>query len=155
MPTSCGRCACLYLQFKPFKFSLSNLAKGPPDPPPNLLPTHLVPRVAPCLVSSAPTGFVHNNGTAFLRQYLAHPVSPPVMVPSPLVILGGVPHGQRSVPLAGGSLHASLLYGLGGTSCVPVERALRIPVPHNTTSAGPCRPDPEEDTSGSHLRHGV
>ncbi len=39
--------------------------------------------------------------------------------------------------------------------CVPVERALRIPVPHNSTSAGPCCPDPEEDISGLHLRHGV
>ena len=39
--------------------------------------------------------------------------------------LGGVPFGPRSVPLAGRSLHASsILYGLGGASCIPVGSAL-------------------------------
>ena len=54
-----------------------------------------------------------------------------------------------------GVLHASSVYGLGGTSCVPVGSALRPPVPQNTTSMEPRCPDPEEDISGLHLRHGV
>jgi hypothetical protein len=155
VPTSHVRCTHLYLQFKPFNFSLSNLAMGPLDPPPNFLATHLVPQVAPCLVSSAPGWFIHDNGTAFLRQYLVHPVSSPVTAPSPLMGLGGVSHEQWSIPLAGHSLHASLFCGLGSTSCVPLERALCTPVHHNTISAGPSHLDHEEDISGSHLCHGV
>jgi hypothetical protein len=90
-----------------------------------------------------------------VTQYLAHPVSSPVMAPSPLVQLGGVHHGQHSVPFAGRSLQAFSFYGLSGTSGVPEEWALRTPVPHDTTSAGPCRPDPEEDISGLLHCHGI
>jgi hypothetical protein len=127
----------------------------PPDAPPNLLATHLVPQVVAHTVSSVPVGFVHDNGTAFLRQYLVHPASSPVTAPSPLMQLGGVLHGQLSVLLAGRSLQASSFYGLGGTSGVPEERALHTLVPHDTTSVGPHCLDPEEDISGLHLRHGV
>ncbi len=156
MPTSCNPCTCLYLQIEPFIFSSSNLTVGPLDPPPNFLPTCLVPWVVPYRVSSAPVGFVHNNGTAFLRQYLVHPASPPIKAPSLLVLLG------RVFPMDSGLLHwrGVLCMPLhfmvwGGTLCVPVVRALCTLFPHNTTSAGPCRPDPEEDMSGLNLCHGV
>ena len=131
---------------------------GPPDPPGDFLPTHSVLRVAPPPFSSAPVGFIHDNGTDFMRQYLTPLASSqPSTTPGPLVSFGDIPHGQRFIPSPGCSLNdASPIYGLGGTSCIPEGSALRAPVPHNTTSMGPCRrPDPEEDISGSHLRHGV
>ncbi len=43
---------------------------------------------------------------------------------------------------------------LGGTACVGGS-ALHAPAPHDTTFMGPPIPDPEEDISGSPLRHGV
>ena len=131
---------------------------GPPDPPGDFLPTHSVLRVAPPPFSSAPVGFIHGNGTDFMRQYLTPLASSqPSTTPGPLVSFGGIPHGQRFIPSPGCcSLNdASPIYGLGGTSCIPEGSALRAPVPHNTTSMGPCRLDPEEDISGLHLRHGV
>ena len=135
---------------------------GPPDPSPDFLPTHLVLRVAPRLFSSAPVGFIHHdNGTDFTSHYLTPLASSlPGTAPCLLAHLGGFPHGQRSVPVPsmGCSLHTSSIYGLGGTSytsCVPVGSALHPPVPQDTTSMGPCCPDPEEDISGLHLRHGV
>lgn len=130
---------------------------GPPDPPGDFLPTHSVLRVAPPPFSSAPVGFIHDNGTDFMRQYLTPLASSqPSTTPGPLVSFGGIPHGQRFIPSPGCSLNdASPIYGLGGTSCIPEGSALRAPVPHDTTSMGPRRPDPEEDISGSHLRHGV
>ena len=91
-----------------------------------------------------------------MSQYLMPLASSlPGTAPVPLVHLGGIPDGQRSIPSTGCSLHASFLYGLGGTSCVPVGSALRAPVHQDTTSMGPRRPDPEEDFSGLHLHHGV
>ncbi len=130
---------------------------SPPDPPPDFLPTHLVLRVAPRPFSSDLVGFIHDNGTNFMSQYLT-PLSSsqPSPTPSPLVHLGGIPHGQRSVPFPGCSLHPSSIYGLGGSSCVPVGSALHTPVhQHSTTSMGPRRPDPDEDIYVLHLQHGV
>jgi hypothetical protein len=93
---------------------------GPLDPPPDFLSTHLVLQVAPRPFSSAPVGFIHENGADFMSQYLMPLVSSQLSsTPSPLVYLGGIPHGQQSVPSAGCSLHASSMYGLGGTLCVP------------------------------------
>jgi hypothetical protein len=98
-------------------------------------------------------GFIHDNGTNFTSQYLT-PLSSfqPSPMPGLLVHLGGIPHGQRSVPSTGCSLRASSIYGLGGTSCVPVGSALHTPVPQDTTSMGPRCPDLDEDISGLHLR---
>jgi hypothetical protein len=59
------------------------------------------------------------------------------------------------LPFAGHSLQPSSFYGLGGTLEVPEERALCTLVPYNTTSVGPCHPDPEEDISGLQLCHRV
>ena len=130
---------------------------GPPDPPGDFLPTHSVLRVAPPPFSLAPVGFIHGNGTDFMRQYLTPLASSqPSTTPGPLVSFGGIPHGQRFIPSPGCSLNdACPIYGLGGTSCIPEGSALRAPVPHDTTSMGPRRPDPEEDISGLHLCHGV
>jgi hypothetical protein len=90
-----------------------------------------------------------------MSQYLAPLVPLRNTTPHPLVQLGGITYGQWSVPLMGRFFHASSIYGLGRTSCVPMGSALRAPVPQDTTSVGPCWPDPEEDISGLHLRHGV
>ena len=131
---------------------------GPPNPPSNFLPTHLVLRVLHRPFSSARVGFIHDNGTHFMSQYLTPlPLASSQPSPTPvlLVHLGGIPHGQRSVPSTGCSLHASSIYGLGGTSCVPVGSALRTPVPQDTTSMGPCCPDPDEEISGLHQQYGV
>ena len=108
--------------------------------------------------SSTPVGSIHDNGADFMSQYLTPLVSSqPSNTPGLLVHLGGIPHGQQSVPSAGCSLHASSMYGLGGTSCVPCGcgECMCAPVPQDTTSMGPRHPDPEEDISGLHLRHGV
>ncbi len=123
VPTSRSRCARIYFQFKPFNFSLSNLAMPPPDPPPNFLPTHLVPWFTSSSVSSAPVRFVHDNGTAFLRQNLAHPASIPVTVPSPLMQLA---HGLWPVPLA-------------GVLCMPLHFMV-WGVPRVSLWRGPCAP---------------
>ena len=129
---------------------------GPPDPPPDFLQTHLVLWVAPRPFSSAPVGFIHENGTDFMSQYLTPLASSQLSTtPGPLVFLGGNPHGQRYISSMGCSLHASSIYGLGDTSCVPEGSALRAPVPQDNTSMGPHCPYPEEDISGSHLCHGV
>ena len=129
---------------------------GPLDPPPDFLQTHLVLWVAPRPFSLAPVGFIHKNGTDFMSQYLTSLASSqPSTTPGPLVFLGGIPHGQRYISSMGCSLHASSIYGLGDTSCVPEESALRAPVPQDTTSMGPHCPYLEEDISGSHLCHGV
>ena len=110
--------------------------------------THLVLRVAPRPVSSAPVGFVHDNGTDFMSQYLVPPASLPDTMPSLLLPLGGIPIGPRSVPLAGCSLRASsILYGTGGASCIPVGSALCPLVPQDTPYIGPCCLDPEEGIS--------
>ena len=121
---------------------------GPPDPPADFLPTHVVLRVTPQLFSSAPMGFIQDNGTAFMSQYLTPLASLPGTAPSRLVRLGGIPYGQWAAPLAA-------IYNLGGALCVPGESALRAPAPHDTSFTGLCRPDPEKDISGSPLRHGV
>jgi hypothetical protein len=166
---------------------------GPPDPPANFLPTHVVLWVTPRLFSLAPMGFIQDNGTAFMSQYLTPLASLPRTAPSPLVRLGGIPYGQQAAPLAaiynlGGTscvpgrsalrapapydntfigprlggipygqqpAPSAAIYNLGGASCVPGGSALRAPAPHDTTLMGPCCPDPEEDISGSPLRHGV
>jgi hypothetical protein len=93
MPTSQGHCTRLYFQFKPFNFSSSNLFMGLSDPPPNVLATHLVPQIMPRPVSSAPVGFIDDNGTAFLSQYLARPVPLPDTAPSLLMQSCCVPYG--------------------------------------------------------------
>jgi hypothetical protein len=114
---------------------------GPPDPPGDFLQTHLLLRVAPPPFSSAPVGFINDNGTDFMRQYLTPLASSqPSTTPGPLVSFGGLSHGQRFIPSPGCSLHdVSPIYGLGGTSCIPEGSALRAPVPHDTTSTGPRR----------------
>ena len=38
---------------------------GPPDSPPNFLPTHLALWVVPRQVSSAPVGFIYDNDTEY------------------------------------------------------------------------------------------
>jgi hypothetical protein len=121
---------------------------GPSDPPADFLPTHVVLRVTPQPFLSAPMGFIQDNGTAFMSQYLMPLASLPGTAPSLLVQLGGIPYGQRAAPLAA-------IYDLGGALCVPGGSALRAPAPHDTTFTGPCRLDPEEDISGSPLCHGV
>ncbi len=146
---SCGRCARLYSSILAIHFfSSSNLIMGPPDPPANFLPTHVVLRVTPRPFSSAPMGFIQDNGTAFMSQYLMPLASLPGTVPSLLVRLEGIPYGQQAAPLAA-------IYDLGGATCVPGGSALRAPAPHDTTFTGPCCPDPEEDISGLPLHHGV
>jgi hypothetical protein len=96
--TSCGRCARLYVHFKPS--ICFPIIMGPPDPPPNFLPTHLVIWVASRPVSLAPVvGIIYDNGTDFMSQYLTPPVSLPDMAPSLLEPLGGILFGPRSVPL--------------------------------------------------------
>jgi hypothetical protein len=126
----------------------SYLIMDPPDPLADFFPSHRVFRNTPWPFSSAPMGFIHDDGTAFMLQYLTPLASLPVTVPSPLAQLGGIPYAQRAAPL-------TAIYDLGGGSCVPGGSALRAPAPHDTTFMGPCRPDPEEDISGSPLRHGV
>jgi hypothetical protein len=82
----------------------------------------------------------HDNGTDFMSQYLTPLASSlPGIAPGPLVHLGGIPHGQRSVPSTGCSLHASSFYGLGGTSCVP----------------GPCGECPARPCPSRHYFHGA
>ena len=125
------------------------------DPPQNFLPTHLVLRVAPRPFSLAPVGFIHDNGTNFMSQYLMPLASSlPGTEPGPLVHLGGIPHGQGSVPSTGCPLHASSIYCLWGTWCVPVGSALCTTFPQDTISMGPRCLEPEEDNSRSHRRHG-
>jgi hypothetical protein len=103
---------------------------GPPDPPADFLHTHVVLRVTPQPFSSAPMGFIQDNGTAFMSQYLMPLASLLGTAPSPLMRLGGIPYGQRAAPL-------SAIYDLGGTSCVPGGSALRAPAPHENTFKGP------------------
>jgi hypothetical protein len=77
-------------------------------------------------------GFIYENGTDYMSWYLylAPPVSLPGMASSPPVPLGGIPVGPWSVPLAGHSLRASFIYGLGwgvprvslwGVPCMPLS----------------------------------
>jgi hypothetical protein len=103
---------------------------GPPDPPANFLPTYVVLWVTPRPFSSAPMGFIQDNGTAFMSQYLMPLASLPGTAPSPLVRLGGIPYGQWAAPSAA-------IYNLGGTLCVPGGSALRAPAPHDNTFTGP------------------
>ena len=117
---------------------------GSPNPPPNYLPNHVVLRVVPWLLSVAPMGFILGEGISFMHQYLMHLASLPGTAPRLLLQSGGIPYGQQSVPLVGRSLHACSIYGLGGTSRVPVGSALRAPVPQDTTSTGPHCPDPDK-----------
>jgi hypothetical protein len=86
-----------------------------------------------------------------MHQYLMSLVSLPGTAPQ----LWGIPYEQQSTQLVGHSRYASSIYGLEGTSCVPVGNALCSPVPQDTTSTKPCCPGPEDDISGLHLRHGV
>jgi hypothetical protein len=131
----CGCIGLQYIIYGGYHLNLINVPSatalfflhlmGPPDPPSDFLPTHLVLRVPPRLFSSAHVGFIHDNGTHFMSQYLTPLASSqPNPTPGPLVHLGGIPHGQRSVPSTGCSLHASSIYGLVGTSSVPVGSAL-------------------------------
>ena len=110
---------------------------------------------APWPLSSARVGFIHNEGTNFMHQYLMPLASLLGTVPHPLKQLGGIPYGQRSVQLVGRSLHGTFIYSQGGTACVLVGSALHAPVPQDTTSTGPHCPDPDEDISELHLHHGV
>ncbi len=121
---------------------------GPPDPPADFLPIHVALRVTPRPFSSAPMGFIQDNGTAFMSQYLTPLASLLGTAPNPPVRLGGIPYGQRAAP-------SGAIYNLGGALCVPGGSALHAPAPHDTTFTGPCCPDPEEDISGSPLHHGV
>ncbi len=102
---------------------------GPPDHPAGFLPTHVVLRVTPWLFLLAPMGFIQDNGTAFMSQYLTPLASLSSTVPSPPVQLGDIPYGQRAAPLAA-------IYNLGGTSCVGGS-ALNAPAPHDNTFMGP------------------
>jgi hypothetical protein len=120
---------------------------GPPDPPANFLPTHVVLGVTPRPFLLAPMGFIQDNHTAFMSQYLTPLASLPGTAPSLLMRLGGISYGPRAAPLAA-------IYNLGGTACVGGS-ALRAPAPHDTTFTGPHCPDPEEDISGLPLCHGV
>ena len=158
---------------------------GPPDPPANFLPTHVVLWVMPRPFSLAPIGFIYKNGTSFRSVYL-------------MPLASNLPYGQRAALLVaiydlGGTLcgpggapcapphpmtllSRALNWGVspmdsrvlhrqpftftiwGGGLCVPGGSALRGPAPHDTTFmfTRPCHPDPEEDISaGLHLRHGV
>ncbi len=56
----------------------------PPDPLADFLSSHRVFWITPWLFSSAPMGFIHDDGTAFMRQYLTPLASLPGTVPSPL-----------------------------------------------------------------------
>jgi hypothetical protein len=103
---------------------------GPSDPPADFLPTHVVLWVTPQPFSLAPMGFIQDNDTAFMSQYLMPLASLPGTAPSPLVQLGGIPYGQRAAALAA-------IYNLGGTTCVPGGSALHAPTPHDTTFMGP------------------
>ena len=103
---------------------------GPPDSPADFLPTHVVLWVTPRPFSMASMGFIQDNGTAFMSQFLTYLVSLPGTVPSPLVRLGGIPYGQRAAPSAA-------IYNLGGTLCVPGGSALHAPAPHDNTFTGP------------------
>jgi hypothetical protein len=103
---------------------------GPPDPPADFLPTHVVLRVTPWPFSSAPMGFIQDNGTAFVSQYLTPLASLPGTETSPFVRLGGIPCGQRAAPSAA-------IYNLEGTLCVPGGSALHAPAPHDNTFTGP------------------
>ena len=115
---------------------------GPPDPPADILPTHVVLQIMPRSFSSAPMGFIHDDGTFFMSPYLMPLASLPGTMPS-------MPYGQCAAPLAA-------ICNLGGTSCVSGGSALRTPAPHDTPFTGTRRPDPEKDISdGSHLRHEV
>ena len=89
----------------------------PLDPPADFLPTHMVLRVTPRPFSSAPMGFIQDDGTSFMSAYL-----------TPLA--SNLPYGQRAAPSA-------TIYDLGGTSCVPGGSALRAPAPHDTAFTGP------------------
>ncbi len=103
---------------------------GPLGPPANFLPIHVVLWVTPQPFSLAPMGFIQDNGTAFMSQYLMPLASPPGKAPSLLVQLGGIPYGQWAAPLAA-------IYDLGGTSCVPGGGALHAPAPHDNNFTGP------------------
>jgi hypothetical protein len=66
---------------------------GPPGPPPDFLPTHVVLSVAPLPFSWAPVGFIQDEGTNFMNQYLA-PLAPLLgTAPRRLVKLGGILYG--------------------------------------------------------------
>ena len=104
---------------------------GPPDPSPDFLLTHLVLWVAPRLFSSAPVGFIHhNNGTDFMSHYLTPLASSlPGTAPGLLAHLGGIPHGQWSVPVPsmGYSLHTSFIYDhLWEVPCTPRVSLWRV-----------------------------
>ena len=108
---------------------------GPPDPPADFLPTHVVVRVTPRPFSLAPMGFIQDDGISFMSLYL-------------MPLVSNLPYGQWAARLG-------TIYDLGGTSCVPGGSALRAPAPHDTTFTGPRHPYPEEDISaGLHLCHG-
>ena len=154
---------------------------GPPDPPVDFLPTHVILWVTPQQFSLAPMGFIHNDGTSFMSPYLTHLAS----------LLGtalGLPYGQQAAPPAaiynlGG---VPPLVSLGGVPCAPpppmtllswglvwgvspMDSGLLRWQPfavgggaHVSLGGMPCVPlppmtlDPEEDISaGSHLSHGV
>ena len=118
------------------------MGMGPPYPPANIPPTHVVLWITPLPFSSTPIGLIHKDGTSFVSPYLMPLASLPGTTP-------GLPNRQHTAPSAA-------IYNLGGSSYVPGGSALRAPPPHVTPFMGPCCPEPEEDISaGSHLRHGV
>ncbi len=104
---------------------------GPPDPPADFLPTHAVLWDTPRPFSLAPMGFIQDNGTAFMSQYLTPLASLPGTAPSRLVRLGGIPYGQWAAP------SAAIYDRWGGTSCVPGGSALHAPAPHDNNFTGP------------------
>ena len=92
---------------------------GPPDPPADSLPTHVVLRVTPQSFSLALMGFIQDDSTWFMSLYL-------------MPLASNLPYGQRAAPSA-------TIYGLGlgGTSSVPGGSPLHIPTLHDTAFTGP------------------
>ena len=70
---------------------------GPPDPPADFLPTHVVLWVTPRLFSSAPMGFIQDDGTSFISLYL-------------MPLASNLPYGQWAAWLA-------TIYNLGYLVC--------------------------------------
>ena len=100
---------------------------GPQDPPPDFLPTHLVLWVPPRLFSLAHVGFIYNNGTNFMSQYLTPLASSlPGTAPGPLVHLGGC-HMDSS------------LFHQQGVLCTPLPFTV-WGVPHVSLWGVPCAP---------------
>ena len=93
-------------------------------------------------------GFIHanGNGTDFMSQYLVSSASLRCSLWAPVCPFGG-------------AFSARLFHSLRSGRCFvyPCGECPARPVPQDTPSVGPLRPDPEVDISTSrlHLRHGV